>query len=57
MVKINKSANLKSRDKNGRFISEKQHKVLKNNDGFDCYVLLLLPHDAAKLDQRWQLYK
>ena len=37
MWKINKSANWKSRDKNWRFMSEKQHKDLNNNDNCDCY--------------------
>ena len=53
MGKINKSANWKSRDKNGRFISEKQHKDLNNNDNCDFYGLPLLPHDAVKLDHAY----
>ena len=52
MGKINKRANWKSRDKNGRFISEKQHKDLNNKDSY-CYGLPLLPHDAVKLDHAY----
>ena len=41
MVKINESVNEKSRDTNGRSISEKQQNNLNHNDSYmyDCYCL------------------